>query len=120
MGTVNFYQECVKRLLCEYEFIQDNSSHIELIFDDNRMRYMALWIGWHKYKRVHKCFLHIDIVEVNNSYRLLIQRNDTEESIVAKLVAMGIYEDKISLGFVHPQHQKYIEEKADVVSVGSS
>lgn len=118
--TVEFDRECVKRLLREYELLQDESSQIELIFDDERMRYMALWIGWHQYKRVHQCFLHIDIVRTNGNHRLLIQHNDTEESIVAKLAAMGISEDRISLGFVHPQHQKYMEQKADVVSVGSS
>ena len=119
-NTVNFYRECVKRLLSEYELLQDESSKIELIFDDQRMRYLALWVGWHQYKRVHQCCLHIDIVEIDDSYRLLIQRNDTEESIVAELAEMGISEDKISLGFVHPQHQKYLEQQADVVSVGSS
>jgi len=119
-STVNFYRECVKRLLSEYEHLQDESSKIELIFDDQRMRYLALWVGWHQYKRVHQCCLHIDIVKSDDSYRLLIQRNDTEDSIVAELAEMGISEDKISLGFVHPQHQKYIEQKADVVSVGGS
>lgn len=114
--TVNFYRECVKRLLREYEHLQDENSKIELIFDDERMRYLALWVGWHQYKRVHQCCLHIDIV----GNRLLIQRNDTEESIVAQLAEMGISENQISLEFVHPQHQKYMEQKADVVSVGSS
>ncbi|NEQ34797.1 MAG: XisI protein [Okeania sp. SIO3I5] len=53
---------------------------------------------------MHQCIIHIDIVE----NCILIQCNDTEESIVAKLTKMGIDEDRIRLGFIHPQHQEYI------------
>ncbi|MDJ0515118.1 MAG: element excision factor XisI family protein [Trichodesmium sp. MO_231.B1] len=90
----------MKKLLCEYEFIQDEDSQIELIFDDKRMRYIAIWLGWHKYKPIYQCIIHIDIVEDC----ILIQCNDTEESILAKLTKMGIDEDKIRLGFIHPKH----------------
>ena len=113
-STIKFYQECVKNLLCEYESIQDEDSLVELIFDDERMRYMAFWIGWYQYKRIHQCMIHIDIVE---DY-ILIQCNDTEESIVAKLAKKGVSEDRISLGFIHPQHQEYREKEIDIVSVG--
>jgi hypothetical protein len=37
-----FYQQCVKQLLSEYESLKTHDSHIELIFDDERMRYMAV------------------------------------------------------------------------------
>jgi hypothetical protein len=113
-SNVNFYRECVKRLLGEYESLQDEGSQIELIFDDERMRYMALWVGWHQYKRIHQCVLHIDLI----GDRILIQRNDTEEPIVTKLTEMGISEDKISLGFIHPKHQEYIGKEANVVAAG--
>ncbi|MGD1805811.1 element excision factor XisI family protein [Dapis sp. BLCC M126] len=83
------------------------------IFDDEKMRYMAIWVGWYKYKCIHQCIIHINIVEGC----ILIQSNDMEESIVAKLAGMGIYEDKIRLGFIHPKHQEHIEKEANVVSM---
>ena len=119
-STLDFYKQCVKKLLSEYEFIQDEDSKIELIFDDERMHYMALWVGWHGYKRVHQCAVHIDIVRdraaVGESDRIVIQCNDTEESVVAKLVEMGISQESICLNFIHPKNREYLEEEERVVS----
>ncbi len=102
-----FYRECVKNFLGQYESLQDENSKIELIFDDERMRYMVLWVGWHKYKRIHQCAVHIDIV----GDRILIQRNDTEDAIAEKLVEMGISQENILMSFIHPQHQNYEEKE---------
>ncbi|NER03512.1 MAG: XisI protein [Okeania sp. SIO3C4] len=104
-NTIDFYKQCVKQILSEYEYLKDEDSQIELIFDDERMRYMAFWVGWYKYKRIHQCVVHIDIVGDN----IIIQCNDTEESIVEKLVEMGISQENISLNFIHPQHRDYLE-----------
>ncbi|NET45852.1 MAG: XisI protein [Okeania sp. SIO2B3] len=95
----------MKKILCEYEDLKDEDSQIELIFDDERMRYMVLWVGWYKYKRIHQCVVHINIVED----RIIIQCNDSEESIVEKLVEMGISQENISLNFIHPLHRGYLE-----------
>lgn len=102
------YKECVKQLLCKYESLKDEDSEVELIFDDERMRYMALWVGWHKYKRVHQCIVHIDIV----GDRIFIQCNDTEDSLVAELVEMGIPQENISLGFIHPKNQENLKQES--------
>jgi XisI protein len=119
-STLDFYKQCVKKLLSEYEFIQDEDSKIELIFDDERMHYMALWVGWHGYKRVHQCAVHIDIVgdraAVGESDRIVIQCNDTEDSVVAKLVEMGISQESIYLNFIHPKNREYLEDEAGVVA----
>ncbi|MFB2979964.1 XisI protein [Microseira sp. BLCC-F43] len=119
-SPINFYRECVKRLLSEYEFIQDEDSKIELIFDDERMHYMALWVGWHGYKRVHQCAVHIDIVgdraAAGEGDRIVIQCNDTEDSVVAKLVEMGISQESICLNFIHPKNREYLEQEAGVVA----
>lgn len=45
-NTIEFYKSCIKKLLCEYESLKTDNACIELIFDDNRMRYMATWVGW--------------------------------------------------------------------------
>ncbi len=54
-----FYQQCVKQLLSEYEALKTPDSHIELIFDDKRMRYIAIWVGWRNRKRIHQCAIHV-------------------------------------------------------------
>jgi XisI protein len=124
-NTISFYKQCVKKLLCQYEDLKDGDSQIELIFDDERMRYMAVWVGWYKYKRIHECAVHIDIVAgnsavVGDSHRIIIQRNDTEDSIVAQLVEMGISQNNISLSFIHPAHRGYAEQEGDVVAAITS
>jgi XisI protein len=85
-SSIEFYQQCVKKLLSQYESLKDEDSKIELIFDDERMHYMVLWIGWHEYKRIHQCAVHIDIV----GDRIFLECNDTEDSVVTQLVDMGI------------------------------
>jgi hypothetical protein len=102
------FKECVKQLLCQYEYLKDEDSEVELIFDDERMRYMALWVGWHKYKRVHQCIVHIDIV----GDRIFIQCNDTEDSLVAELVERGIPQENISLGFIHPKNPENLKQES--------
>ena len=120
MDTISLYQQWVKTFLKEYENFGNAESRIELIFDDERMRYMAVWVGWRQRKRIHQCAIHIDIVGDS----IVIQCNDTEESIIPRLVEMGVSPDKISLGFIHPHHQQYLETMtnpvADVVSVGNA
>jgi hypothetical protein len=96
----------VKNFLGQYESVQDDNSKIELIFDDERMCYMVLWVGWHKYKRIHQCAVHIDLV----GDRILIQ-HDPEDAIAEKLVEMGISPENILMIFIHPQHQNYEEKE---------
>jgi hypothetical protein len=110
--SLEFYQQCVKKLLYQYESLKDEDSQIELIFDDERMHYMAVWVGWHEYKRIHQCAVHIDIV----GDRIFIECNDTEDPLVAELVEMGVSQDNISLSFIHPKRLEYVEQEAGVVS----
>jgi XisI protein len=111
-STLEFYQQCVKRLLSQYESLKDEESQIKLIFDDERLRYMALWVGWHGYKRIHQCAVHIDIV----GDRIAIECNDTEDPLVAELVEMGVPQDSISLNFLHPKKLEYVEQEIAEVS----
>ena len=112
-NPLNFYKRCVKNILITYDNLGNEDCRIQLMFDDERMRYMAVWVGWHEYKRIHQCAIHIDIM----GDRIMIECNDTEESIVEQLVEMGVSRDKISLGFIHPHHQQYKETVANLVSI---
>ncbi len=51
-NTIEFYKSCIKQLLSRYESLKTDHADIELIFDDERRRYMATWVGWEQYKRI--------------------------------------------------------------------
>ncbi len=104
-SQIDFYQQCVKTLLAEYQSLQTPHSEVELLFDDERMRYMVMQVGWSKQKRIHVCMVHIDIVhEV-----IMIQCNNTEDPVAAELVKMGISKERIGLGFVPPEARQHTE-----------
>ena len=93
---IEFYQQCIKKLLSEYEPFAPDWGKTELIFDDERMRYIVLYVGWRKEKRLHQTVVHIDIV----GDKVVIQENNTEDLVKTALIEMGIPADKIELGFI--------------------
>ncbi|MCP4405486.1 MAG: XisI protein [bacterium] len=104
-SQVTFYQQYIKALLTEYQQLRTPHSCIELLFDDERMRYMVMRVGWHKQKRIHVCLVHIDILDD----LVIIQSNNTEAPLAAELVDMGIPREKIGLGFIPPEARQYAE-----------
>lgn len=42
--TIEFYKSCIKKLLSAYELLKTEWSEVELIFDDERMRYVEMGI----------------------------------------------------------------------------
>ena len=105
-NSTEFYKRCVKQLLTGYESLTTGDSRIELIFDDERMRYMAVWVGWQKYRRIHQCAVHIDIC----NGQILIQWNDTEDLIDEMLTDMGIPKTAICLAMIPPNIRAYTDE----------
>lgn len=105
--SIDFFKQCVKSLLAEYELAKTDWSEVELIFDDNRMRYLAMRVGWFGEKRVHRCLVHIDICDG----MVVIQANNTENLVREELVEMGIPREKICLGFIPPVARAYAERK---------
>ena len=108
-NTIAFYQRCIKTLLSRYEALHTDYSHAEVIFDDERCRYLVVWIGWMKSKRIYQGAIHIEICE----QEIVIERNDTEDLLVTELTDMGIPQDKIRLGFVSPEAQAYLDHEPD-------
>lgn len=113
-GTVEQYKKSVKQLLSSYEALHTEHSHVELLFDDIHLRYMAVRVGWMKRKRIHLCLVHIDICDG----LLVIQCNNTEDLLIDELEALGIPRQKIVLGFLPPEiraleNQHEIEEQLE-------
>ncbi len=107
-STLAFYQQCIRTVLTQYESLHTKSSQIELLFDDERMRYMAIRVGWLKHKRIHLCLVHIDICDET----IMIQCNNTEDMVATELVDMGIPRENIGLGFIPPEARPYAEFNA--------
>ena len=97
-SMIPLYQQCIKTLLSQYESPQAEDAAIELICDDERMRYLVLRVGWRDQKRIYLCLLHIDIIDDT----VIIQCNNTEDKVASELVQLGIPKDKIGLGFLPP------------------
>ena len=55
---VTSVEHYIKEFLTNSENLGNDDSRIDLIFDDARMRYMAVWVGWHQCKRIHECAIH--------------------------------------------------------------
>ena len=103
--TIDYYKRCVKELMLPYESLRTERSKVELIFDDERMRYMAVRVGWADRKRLHLCLVHIDI----SDGKLIIQCNNTEDLIIAELEAMGIPRQHICSGFLPPEVRTLVD-----------
>ncbi|MEZ4620546.1 MAG: XisI protein [Caldilineaceae bacterium] len=93
------YKKCVRDLLLPYESLRTERSKVELIFDNERMRYMAVRVGWADRKRLHLCLVHIDICDG----KIIIQCNNTEDLIITELEEMGVPRQDICSGFLPPE-----------------
>ncbi|NET74499.1 MAG: XisI protein [Sphaerospermopsis sp. SIO1G2] len=56
-------------------------------------------IGWNNDKYLHATPIHIDMIDG----KIWIQYDDTEEGIANDLIAAGIPQEDIILGFRHPR-----------------
>ena len=104
---ITCYQTCIKHLLSEYELLNTQDTEITLCFDDERMSYLVMRVGWfQQYKRIHRCLIHIEIVDET----VVIQANNTEDLIDTDLIEMGIPKEKICLGFIPADFRAYAEQ----------
>lgn len=96
MERLEYYRECIQKLLMEYS--QGKTIHgeidIEIIFDTQRDRYLLVNLGWNEHRRIYNCILHLEI----KNGQIWIQRNQTDIKIAEKLVEMGIPKQDIILG----------------------
>lgn len=101
--SVTRYQSAIKQLLSEYERLKTEHSKVVLLFDDERMQYLAARVGWLNQARVHFCLVHIEISDDT----VIIHCNNTEDPVASELVKLGIASEKIRLGFLPPEHQSF-------------
>jgi hypothetical protein len=107
---LDVYKQGIKQVLSAYETLKTNQSEVKLLFDDDRMRYMVMRVGWFNQKHIHLCLVHIDIT----GDEVIIQCNNTEDMVATKLVKAGIPQNKIRLGFLPPGSQTFVEEQSEL------
>jgi len=72
----------------------------ELVADRENHRYLVNMIGWDKAdKRVHRCLIHIDIIDG----KVWVQENWTEIDPGKELVYQGVPPSDIVPGFMTPK-----------------
>ena len=105
MERLKQYRQAIRQLLTAHTTLEQNAqgSEIEcqLIFDTEHDHYQLLDIGWEEFKRIHNCFIHLDIKE----NKIWIQRNLTERDLAQELVELGVPKEDIVLG-LHPTYKR--------------
>ena len=106
MVAVEEYRPRVQQLLEEYNRPQlplQDEVETQLIIDTNRDHYQLIHVGWENGHRVYDPIIHIDI----KGDKVWLQHNMTDQKIAEELVALGIPQDRIVLGFQPPYARKY-------------
>ena len=111
-NTLEKYKTGIKKVLSAYQELKTDSTDVELLFDDERLRYMAMRVGWQKQKRIHLCLVHIDICDG----LIVIKANNTEDEIDVELVEAGIPREKICLGWLPLDVRAYIRSAASIAA----
>jgi hypothetical protein len=101
------YREIIEKVLKDYaDFLgNDENVKIELVFDQERDRYLLVEAGWQDGYRIYGTLLHIDIID----HKLWIQHDGTEDGIAVDLVAAGIPKEQVVLGFRTLEQRKHTE-----------
>jgi hypothetical protein len=107
MATLAEKRAAIQKLIENYaaEFQTDNDITQELIFDQERDRYLLLEVGWRGSERIHHCIFHLDII----NGQIWVQVNQTDRLIAHELVEMGIDRQEIVLGLQRPQVRPFTE-----------
>jgi hypothetical protein len=108
MDTRLIYQQLIKTILQEHANNRNtipDGYHSQLLFDDDRGSYLVLDIGWNEAKYLHATPIHINLI----GDKIWIQYDDTEEGVATDLLAAGIPNEDIVLGFRHPNVRQYTE-----------
>jgi hypothetical protein len=107
MDKLEKYRSYIKQLITEHAELCSSTKEIDaqLIFDIEHDHYQLVDVGWQNQKRIHSCFLHLDIKDG----KVWIQHNGTEDHIAYDLVAKGIPKEDIVLGFQAPDYRQYTD-----------
>ncbi|HTU90430.1 MAG TPA: XisI protein [Gemmataceae bacterium] len=99
MDKLDRYREIVRRIIEDYASGKPSHGQIdtEAIMDRERDHYEVMHVGWDGQRRVHGSVVHIDII----GDKVWLQYDGTNRPVADELIAAGIPQEDIVLGF-HP------------------
>jgi hypothetical protein len=97
MDRVDQYRMIVRRVIKDYAEGKPSHGQIatEAIVDRDRDHYEVIHVGWDDQRRVHGSVVHIDIIDG----KVWIQHDGTNRPVAEELMAAGIPQEDIVLGF---------------------
>lgn len=105
MDKLDKYRTIIKQLLIDQSDGQSLNEDIEseIIFDEERERYLLIDLGWNGHQRFYNCVIHLEI----RNGRIWIQRNQTDVPIADKLIANGVAKKDVVLGLQPTYMREY-------------
>ena len=106
MDKLEFYRQCIQKILTEYSKSPPVNGEIEVqtIFDTKNDHYQVVDLGWDKHRRIYNCVMHFDI----KNGKIWIQRNQTDDVLAEELARMGVAKEDIVIGL----QPEYVREYA--------
>lgn len=101
MDKIKRYQKLVEEILRKYADlanISPNGVETQIVFDEDRQRYMLFRTGWMDKKRIHSAMIYVRL----HNNKIWIEEDWTEDGIATELLEAGIPKEDIVLGFQHP------------------
>ncbi|WOD40620.1 XisI protein [Nodosilinea sp. E11] len=100
MDTLDGYRQIIRAVLTPYTHLVYANVDVRNLaaFDADTDQYVILSEGWNGQRHHHGCLIHIEI----RHGKVWVQRDGTEDGIATELVAAGIPEADIVLGFQEP------------------
>ncbi|MCB9434396.1 MAG: XisI protein [Ardenticatenaceae bacterium] len=109
MDKLNHYRQLIKTFLTSYATLLNEANvpglETQTVFDENHDRYMVYRIGWWDTRRIHSVALYIRLYEG----KIWIEEDGTEEGLATDLLAAGVPNEDIVLGFRHPELRPFTE-----------
>jgi XisI protein len=106
MDRLNEYRQVITNYL---EGFAKKDQNAQLVFDQERDRYLVLHNEWRDDDRIYGCAIQLDIID----RKVWIQINNTEIYLDRELVERGIDSQDIILGFRSPNVRKLLAAARD-------
>lgn len=105
MDKLENYRQIIRQVLRPYLNISYANANIRnrAAFDTETDQYLIISEGWDKNQHLHSCLIHVEII----AEKVWIQCDNTEDGIVKELMAAGINQEDIVLGFHEPAVRQY-------------
>ena len=107
MDKLTFYRQSIEDLLTRYHADEKPKQEREsqLVFDEQRDRYLWLYVGWDGWQRIYFTIVHFDIKE----RKIWLQQNANDLNPAEDLVTIGVERQDIILGLQPPCKRPYTD-----------